>query len=54
MTSKKGLPLSGYCQGIDSTASLSKHQSTYQSARKLLSTAGFIPSFMPTISESDY
>ncbi|MEX6457217.1 hypothetical protein AB6N28_06840 [Moraxella osloensis] len=58
MTSKKGLPLSGYCQGIDTTASLSKHQSTYQSTYqstlKLLSTAGFIPSFMPTISESDY
>nr|WP_313013168.1 hypothetical protein [Moraxella sp. CTOTU48841] len=50
MTSKQGLPLSGYCHGIDSTASLSKHQSTL----KLLSTAGFIPSFMPIISESDY
>nr|WP_315264031.1 hypothetical protein [Moraxella osloensis] len=54
MTSRQGLPLSGYCQGIHSIASLSKHQSTYQSKLKLLSAAGFIPSFMPTISESDY
>nr|WP_157819365.1 hypothetical protein [Moraxella osloensis] len=50
MTSRQGLALSGYCQGIDSTVSLSKHQSTL----KLLSAAGFIPSFVPIISESDY
>nr|WP_143822822.1 hypothetical protein [Moraxella osloensis] len=50
MTSRQGLPLLGYCQGIDSTASLSKHQSTH----KVISVAGFIPSFMPIISESGY